>query len=312
MLKIEIPQRSGMICVPYFPLHAFLFLLFIMSLLTTDACAFVPNRDSPVSVADSDANSSISSFTTVGTDDIWAHFSMYEIFPRMEGTTLEFKQSIADLHQKKIPETLCGFLNTQGGNMIFGIRDDGYITGLSCGRKIIDDFLLHIDRIFHEAVIRATDTFERVHPSCVRTEVLTCHNGKPVVVVTVTPALDTQYQTKEGGVWYRLNASNYKITGSDQLYTEAEVRSKIAQTRKFMLKEFDNAVQNFRVQAKENDIKIRSLERTLLTETSASKESSQQIEWLTEVLHARILREKEMAEKEWMEKKTGSWLCGLF
>jgi hypothetical protein len=78
-----------------------------------------------------------------------------------------------------------------------------------------------------------------------------------------------------------------------------------------MLKEFDKAVQNFRVQAKDNDIKIRGLERTLLTETSASKESTQQIEWLTEILHARILREKEVAEKEWMEKKS-SWFCGLF
>jgi hypothetical protein len=66
------------------------------------------------SFLDSDGTSSVGSVGSVTTEDLWSQFASYEMFPRMEGSTLEFKQSIADLHQKKIPETLCGFLNTQG------------------------------------------------------------------------------------------------------------------------------------------------------------------------------------------------------
>jgi predicted HTH transcriptional regulator len=270
-----------------------------MSLLSASSFFPTPSVSPVASVIDSDGGSTVSS---VGTEDIWANFAMYEIFPRMEGTTLEFKQSIADLHQKKIPETLCGFLNTQGGSMVFGIRDDGYITGLSCSRKVIDDFLLHIDRIFHEAVIRSTDRYERVHPSCVRTEVLTCHNGKPVVVVTVTPSYDTQYQFRDGSIWYRLNASNYKITGSEQLYTEADIRGKILQTRKAMTKEFTHALQSLRQQ-------IKMGEKNLQMQASANKQATEQMELLTSLLHEKILQEKEVAEKQLATRN--QWFCGL-
>lgn len=257
---------------------------------------------------DSD-NSSLDSFPSTSTEDIWTHFRMYELFPRMEGTTLEFKQSIADLHQKKIPETLCGFLNTQGGSMIFGVRDDGQITGLSASRKQIDDFLLHIDRIFHEAIIRSTDTFQRVHPSCVRTEVLTCHNGKSVVIVTVTPSLETQYQTRDGSIWYRLNASNYKITGSEQLYTEMDIQNKILQVRKNMNKEFNKAIQGLQQNMNINESTIRHLEKTLQSQMGIQKKTTEQLDSLTELLFAKILADKVAAEQNLNQK---SWLCGLF
>lgn len=281
-----------------------------MSRLSSYATEFLPM--SPVSLHDSDGTSSVSSIITTGTEDIWANFSMYEIFPRMEGTTLEFKQSIADLHQKKIPETLCGFLNTQGGTMIFGVRDDGLITGLSCSRKMIDDFLLHVDRIFHNVEIRSTEGYDRLHPSCVRTEVLTCHNGKSVVVVSVNPSLDTQYQTCDGTIWYRLNASNYRITGSDQLYTEMDVRSKISQTRKAMAKEFNIAVQSLRKQVKTNDTSIQTLEKSLYTCTSRAKETTERIQSLTSLLHTKILQEKEFTEKQMATRPSSwySWICG--
>ena len=44
-----------------------------------------------------------------------------------EGSNLEFKESTGQLDRSM--ETLCAFLNGDGGNILYGIKDDGKIIG---------------------------------------------------------------------------------------------------------------------------------------------------------------------------------------
>jgi predicted HTH transcriptional regulator len=252
---------------------------------------------------DSDSISTVSrdSISSTTSEELWSNFHAYTVFPRLEGSTLEFKQSISMMHYKKIPETLCGFLNTDGGTMAFGIRDDGMITGLQSSPKEMDNFLLQIDRIFHEAEIRTTD-LERVHPSCVKTSVLPSYSGKYVIVIHVSPTPGKQYQLKDGTVWYRLNASNYKITGSDQLFTESDLRIHVARARKNMTREFSAAISEIRTNSRTKDSTIRSLQNSL-------KRKDAESEAVTELLFAKILSEKQEAEKQIANQRM--FFCGL-
>ncbi len=250
---------------------------------------------------ESDSISTISSTASTTSEDLWANFQSYTIFPRLEGSTLEFKQSISLMHYKKIPETLCGFLNTDGGTMAFGIRDDGVITGLDSSSKEIDNFLLQIDRIFNESEIRTTD-LGRVHPSCVKTNVIPSYSGKYVIAIHVNPIPGKQYQLKDGTVWYRLNASNYKITGSERLYTESDIQIHIARARKNMTREFSAVIGEFRTNSRGKDSVIRSLQKSV-------KQYDAELENLTQLLFDKILSEKKEAEKQMANQ--GLFFCGL-
>ncbi len=46
-----------------------------------------------------------------------------------EGLTTEFKESKSKLN-KDIYETVCAFLNRDGGDILLGVRDDGVIVGV--------------------------------------------------------------------------------------------------------------------------------------------------------------------------------------
>lgn len=45
-----------------------------------------------------------------------------------EHTTLEFKRKVA--HPEKIIKEIVAFANTEGGNLLIGVNDDGHLTGL--------------------------------------------------------------------------------------------------------------------------------------------------------------------------------------
>ena len=75
-------------------------------------------------------------------------FLLNEIYPYSEGIQLEFKKSFHINQHYKYRETICAFLNTQGGLIIYGIDDNCQILGCyltdkekvekSCLRKSVD------------------------------------------------------------------------------------------------------------------------------------------------------------------------------
>jgi ATP-dependent DNA helicase RecG len=49
------------------------------------------------------------------------------LITKKEGNSLEFKESTGQLDRSM--ETLCAFLNGEGGTILYGVRDDGRIIG---------------------------------------------------------------------------------------------------------------------------------------------------------------------------------------
>lgn len=61
-----------------------------------------------------------------------------------EHTTLEFKRKVA--HPEKIMKEIVAFANTQGGNLLIGVNDDGNLTGL----KFPDEEAYVLERAIHQ------------------------------------------------------------------------------------------------------------------------------------------------------------------
>jgi ATP-dependent DNA helicase RecG len=55
---------------------------------------------------------------------------IYKLIEKGEGLTLEFKTATAEL-PKNLIETVCAFLNRNGGNILLGVADNGSIVGIA-------------------------------------------------------------------------------------------------------------------------------------------------------------------------------------
>ena len=153
-----------------------------------------------------------------------------EQYPQPEGNHIEFKQSYVNENAfKKIyKQTICGFLNSGGGYLLFGIDDRGYIMGIPKNNKVIDGIKLFVD-----SVIKSISTTNGVKflPD-IKVKTLETNTKKYVVAIVVISPTDIgpPFQC-EGIVVYRLNASNH-IYRTQKLLTEAEQLERAAQNAK--------------------------------------------------------------------------------
>ncbi len=58
-----------------------------------------------------------------------------EILAQGEGTTIEFKEARENL-PKSLFESICAFLNTEGGKIMLGVGDDGTVSGVDPDRVL--------------------------------------------------------------------------------------------------------------------------------------------------------------------------------
>ena len=77
-----------------------------------------------------------------------------KIVPLGESDTLEFKRSTGQL--TRAGETLCAFLNGNGGKVVFGIEPNGTITGQQVTDKTLQDIADTIRKIEPSIAIEIT------------------------------------------------------------------------------------------------------------------------------------------------------------
>ena len=151
------------------------------------------------------------------------HFS-YAIFPHFESDTIEFKKNINLQCVEKYYETICAFLNSSGGILIFGINDNREVIGISS--ENIDDLKLAIDSIYHEKKIIDND-LNLLKINNIKTKIIKNNIGKTIFLIKVNKIdSDTKYQLSNGKIFYRLNASNY-FHKKEKIYKESEVFNRI-------------------------------------------------------------------------------------
>ncbi len=87
----------------------------------------------------------------MGVNDIEA---LKELVIKSEGSRMEFKESTGQLERGM--ETLCAFLNGNGGTVLFGVTDKGQIAGQEVGDKTKRDIAEAIRRIEPSAPVEVT------------------------------------------------------------------------------------------------------------------------------------------------------------
>ncbi len=141
-------------------------------------------------------------------------------FPYPEGIHFEFKVSLNAVDAKsrtKLAETICAFLNTDGGYLIVGVRDsDRALLGVPIN-KTLDEFMLRVDNIYHSNHIVHEDG-TTISPGTVTAMTVPVGN-KHLCVVKVCPEPDQKYRLNSGEIYYRLSASNFRLLATTDTIT---------------------------------------------------------------------------------------------
>jgi len=223
-------------------------------------------------------------------------FETLDIFPYYENQQYEFKSNLCP--GDKLVPTVCAFLNSGGGYIVHGIEDTTLkIKGIDKTSKHIDTFLLNIDTIFHMRKI-ITQSGDTINPSSVTTKIFKQRDNKPIIVITIKPDINIKYQLIDGSIYYRINASNYKISTS-RMYTEAEVNSKILRVRGTMMKETNRVMDLLQKRNKHLEDQVGKMSR----DTTCTD--------LERMLFTKILNDKEEVDMKIQNTIKVSFCCGI-
>jgi predicted HTH transcriptional regulator len=237
-------------------------------------------------------------------------------FPLPESTNLEFKIGFNSSMSGKIIATICGILNSGGGYLVIGVEDETRrIVGIK-NDKSMDYFLLMLDSIYHHHHIKKVDGTP-VPLGTIKSGTVQAAHDKEVLVVTITAQAGEKYSIKDGTVWYRLAASNYKQTTLPSIYTEKEleviVQKRIAtQTRIIRQQcdiEYKEINQKYQSEREKLITKFKSLENDFEQVIRAAKHTEQSLNEFRTMIYDNIKLQKYEAEKELaLEKKNMGWL----
>lgn len=147
-----------------------------------------------------------------------------------ENDYLEYKENMSDGIAKNIHESICAFLNRNGGYVIVGISDDRTIVGVNM--KLYDRFVNNtVDSIYNQALIVKNER-DIINPFMIKINIYTNKQNKTLFILDITtdlPKLEygyrSEYSLKCGSSFFRLNASNKRLTSSNKLFLFKEVES---------------------------------------------------------------------------------------
>lgn len=221
--------------------------------------------------------------------------SQATVFPLPESSWLEFKESFSKCIQLKIRDTICAFLNTGGGYVVIGVRDiDRVILGVDSD-KSADTFQLRLDDIYHQGIIVKEDGSPLSVGTVIVKTVPTA--TKTLLVATVCPEPGATYRMKDGTRWYRLNASNYRLTTENTLLTNEEVEAKIKTAVKQVRAEKQREIDRIR-------LKFTEIQKEFLAVAGAAKEVEARADHLAKqlqdtqtILFDTILQQKKEVEQ---------------
>jgi predicted HTH transcriptional regulator len=237
-------------------------------------------------------------------------------FPLPEGTNLEFKIGFNSSMAEKIIATLCGILNSGGGYLVIGVEDESRrIVGIKTD-KSMDNFLLMLDSIYHHHHLKKLDGTP-IPLGTIRSGTVQAANNKELLVVTVTSEPGEKYTVKDGSIWYRLAASNFKQTTLPNIYSEKEletiINKKLAAQSTILHQQFEiekkQLNQKYQSERDKLKSKFKDLENDFDRMIKAAKKTDEHFNEFREMLYTNIQLQKSEAEKELAnENKNNCWL----
>jgi len=150
-----------------------------------------------------------------------------DTYPISECNQIEFKKSFHINQHSKYRETMCAFLNTNGGHIIYGVLDNCIITGCSLTEVEKDNILLFVDGTF---TILKTTLGDNIPKDKIKVRFEEISKNIYVIIISCYKTNDENiYQFLSGDSWIRMNASNMK-TKYSKLYSVQDmfmIRNKI-------------------------------------------------------------------------------------
>lgn len=148
-----------------------------------------------------------------------------------ESNFVEYKQNMSDGISRNIHETICAFLNRNGGYIIIGVADDLTIKGINT--EFYDRFISNtIDAIYNQGMIVHGEPGTIIDPFLISHYTHMTKSKKLLLIIKVTSDLPeiskdyrSHYRIKTGWSFFRLNCSNLKTKNSNRLYLFNEVSS---------------------------------------------------------------------------------------
>ncbi len=137
-----------------------------------------------------------------------------------EGRHIEYKLNYNETAHKTYENTICAFLNSGGGYLIFGIKDNGLIEGIIGSIQKIDSIKLFVDRVHTNLIITDGSKIEFDTTNVYVEQIL---YNKYIIVVKCIPTINKQYQFINGNFFTRLNASN-KSSNVPRFYTQTHIK----------------------------------------------------------------------------------------
>lgn len=187
-------------------------------------------------------------------------------FPHSESETIELKESINFKLLEKYRETLCGFLNGMGGNLIFGIKNNLDIVGIKTNNNDLDKFICDTDMIVSNGLILCRDitkedkVMTNISPNSIKVKTLINTSQQKFVIITATrePDPNVEYQMKCGKIIRRLNASNYYVK-NERFYKEHELNMAVGKLETKLRTLHNENVQIIKKTLQEKDDEIKKL-----------------------------------------------------
>jgi len=223
------------------------------------------------------------------------------------------------MNKDKLHETICALLNSKGGYIVIGVRDDGFISGVD--RKVVDFMSLMVDDIHHRRIIiRNNDTPLLFHN--IKAEPIIFSN-KTLVKIVVQPDEGELYRLKSGDIFIRLSASNYHLSTFDGCLSKSEAENYAKQVAANMLleattkmkRDMTNRYIAISKDAKNQLLSLEEERNRLKKEREAfeaqNKILGEHIESLRGLLFSKILREKEQMEEVYAPPPPPSTLCSF-
>lgn len=148
-------------------------------------------------------------------------YLLNDTYPYPESSQLEFKKSFHVNQTSKYRETICAFLNTEGGHIIYGILDNCVINGCTLTELEKDTILLFVDGIY--TILKNTDG-GNIPKDAIKVYFEEIAKNMYIVIISCYKLNNTneQYQFLGGDSWIRMNASNMKMNVG-KLYTVQDV-----------------------------------------------------------------------------------------
>lgn len=236
-------------------------------------------------------------------------------FPLPEGTNLEFKIGFNSSMSEKIIATICGILNSGGGYLVIGVEDETRrIVGIKTD-KYMDNFLLMLDTIYHHNHIKKLDGTP-ISLDTIKPAIAQAAENKEVLVVTINAEPNQKYIVKDGSVWYRLAASNFKQTKLPTIYSEKEleviIQNRLATQSTILHQQFEiekkHINQKFQSERDKIRAKFSTLENDFDNILRAAKKTEQNLTEFRNMIYDNIQLQKAEAEKELqLQQKSNSW-----